>query len=91
MKDSEFYTATMANLYAQQGHFKKAAEIYRFILSKEPDRADIAESLNRVEQELTASESKPKDLADLFKAWFQLADKYRRIQSLKKLKQDLLS
>ena len=38
-------TVTMAEIYAAQGHTDQAAEIYRRLLTKEPNRADIRQRL----------------------------------------------
>ena len=93
MTGVEFHTATMAKVYVQQGHYQKAAEIYRHILSKEPDRQDIARSLSMVEQRLANMEPeserdiKERDLVYLFQKWFRMAAGHGRIETLKKLKQ----
>ena len=93
MTDVEFHTATMAKVYAQQGHYKKAAEIYRHILSNEPDRQDVATELSMVEQKLadmepeSETDTRESDLVYLFQKWFQMASRHRRIETLKKLKQ----
>ena len=95
MTDVEFHTATMAKVYAQQGHYQKAAEIYRHILSNEPDRQDIAMELSMVEQKLADMEpeserdTRESDLVCLFQKWFQMASRHRRIEFLKKLKQQI--
>ncbi len=94
MSDLDFYTATMAKVYVQQGHYNKAAEIYRHILSNEPERQDIAMELSMVEQRLaeieSEADSRENDLVFLFQKWFQMAAKYRRIETLKKLKHHFL-
>ncbi len=83
----------MAKVYADQGKLEKAAEIYRHILSKEPDRQDIARSLSMVEQKLADMEpeserdTRESNLVYLFQKWFQMASRHRRIETLKKLKQ----
>ena len=93
MSHPDFYTATMAGVYAQQGHYQKAAEIYRHILSNEPDRQDIAAALSMVEQKLAPMKSESEkhmrngDLVHLFQKWFQMAAGQGRIASLKRLKQ----
>ena len=51
MEDTEFYTATMAKVYADQGHTEKAIEIYKFILDRDPERSDIREALESLETE----------------------------------------
>ena len=42
MSDEEFATATLADLYAQQGHFDKALEIYERLVQKNPDDPELA-------------------------------------------------
>ena len=44
-KETDFYTGTMAKVYAGQGHWDKAAEIYRHLLRMEPERTDYLEAL----------------------------------------------
>ena len=95
MTTGEFHTATMAKVYAQQGHYRKAADIYRYILTREPDREDIIAELSIVEKQLTElePESKPdcgdKDLVCLFHKWFQMAAGHDRIEHLQKLKRQM--
>ena len=52
MQDNIFHTATMAKVYADQGNLKKAADIYRYILDREPKRQDIRKSLSEIEIKL---------------------------------------
>ncbi|MFC1814984.1 hypothetical protein ACFL0M_03365, partial [Thermodesulfobacteriota bacterium] len=86
MNDSAFYTVTMAKVFADQGYFEKAAEIYRYLLKKEPERLDLIETLADVEKKLS---EKPKksitDLLPLFDKWIDLLLKYNNLQKLKKL------
>jgi cytochrome c-type biogenesis protein CcmH/NrfG len=44
-KETDFYTGTMAKVYADQGHWDKTAEIYRHLLRLEPERIDYLEAL----------------------------------------------
>lgn len=44
-----FATATVADLYVQQGYLDKAQAIYRELLEAQPDDASIRDRLNRVE------------------------------------------
>ncbi|MGD2187324.1 MAG: hypothetical protein PVI71_14430 [Desulfobacterales bacterium] len=86
-KETDFYTATMAKVYAEQGHWDKAAEIYRYLLKREPERDDYLEDLAKAERNLKSSGEKPfEDLAPLFQQWFDLMLKYRNLQKLRKLK-----
>ena len=52
MQDSDFKTATMAKVYSSQGHYEKAAQIYKHLLECEPDRQDLARALAVVEKKL---------------------------------------
>ena len=90
MSDTEFYTATMAKVYAAQGHFEKAAEIYRYLLNREPDRQDLIDALSEMEKKLSEKTSKTgTDLVPLFSKWIDLMLRYARIQKLKKFQQGL--
>ncbi len=86
-KEKDFYTATMAKVYAEQGHWDKAAEIYRYLLKREPERDDYLEALAKAERNIISSGKKPfEDLAPLFHQWFDLMLKYKNLQKLRKLK-----
>jgi cytochrome c-type biogenesis protein CcmH/NrfG len=74
-------TVTLARLFAAQGHWEKAVNIYRRLLEREPDRPDIA-------QALAEAESQVKDAGDmdaLFRQWIDLLLKYDRLRKLKRL------
>ena len=86
-KETEFYTATMARVYADQGHLEKAAEIYRHLLKSEPGRDDYLEALAGVERKIVSSGKKPAErLAPLFHQFFDLLLKFKSLQKLRKLK-----
>ena len=86
-KETDFYTATMARVYADQGYWDKAAEIYRHLLQLEPERSDYLEALAEAEKKIISSGRKPlEDLAPLFHQWFDLMLKYKNLQKLRKLK-----
>ena len=90
MKDTDFYTETMAGVYAQQGHFEKAVEIYRFLLAQEPNRKDIADALAEIEKRVAKGGAKTdRDLVPLFRKWVQLVLEVNRLQKLKKCQHDL--
>lgn len=50
--DPLFYTASVAGLCARQGHFEKSAEIYAFLLEREPGREDLKQALDGVKGRL---------------------------------------
>jgi len=46
----EFYTETLASIYASQGHLDKAIEIYRYLLSQTPESEAIKRALSDAER-----------------------------------------
>ena len=85
--ETDFYTATMAKVYADQGYWEKAAEIYRHLLKQEPERNDYLEALAEAERKIISSGKKPSEnLVRLFHQWFDLMLKYKNLQKLRKLK-----
>ncbi len=87
MEDTDFKTETMAKVYVNQGHYEKAAEIYKHLIELEPDRPDIAQALAEVKKKQYEKEkSSNADLTVLFEKWLELMFSYNRLQCLKKLK-----
>jgi hypothetical protein len=85
-KDNQFYTLTMARVYAGQGYFEKAADIYRHLLAREPGRGDLAKALAEAEQ--AAQENRKSDhdrLVALLVRWLDLAAGRRRIDRLQQV------
>ncbi|KPJ76509.1 MAG: hypothetical protein AMJ54_11325 [Deltaproteobacteria bacterium SG8_13] len=88
----DIQTATMARIYTQQGHYRKAAEIYRHLLGNDPSRQDLAEALAEVESmQAAGARSGKKDLAPLLREWIRLAVCYRQVQQLRRMKNNLSS
>ncbi|MGD8989816.1 MAG: hypothetical protein PVI00_00040 [Desulfobacterales bacterium] len=85
-KETDFYTATMAKVYSEQGHWNKAAKIYRHLLAREPERDDYLEALAEVERKATQKRQKSlEDLDGLFHQWFDLMFKYKNLLKLRDL------
>jgi predicted membrane chloride channel (bestrophin family) len=92
IKDPDFYTVTMARVYEDQGHWGKAAEIYRYLLKQEPERKDIADALAEAEKRLDEGITKnADDLTPLIGEWIHLMFRYKRLQKLRQLKNQLQS
>jgi hypothetical protein len=87
IKDSDFYTVTMARVYENQGLWDKAAEIYRYLLRQEPEREDFAEALSKAERKIEDGMHKePDDLVPLFREWINLLLQFRRLREMRQLK-----
>lgn len=85
-KETDFYTATMAKVYSEQGHWNKAADIYRHLLAQEPDRDDYLEALAEVEKKAKQNRQKSLENLDaLFHQWFDLMFKYKNLLKLRAL------
>jgi len=73
----QFFTATMAKLYADQGYLRKAAAIYRHLVDQDPDRQDLSDALAAVEKQIK-QRNKPnwKELGLLIREWIALQEEY---------------
>jgi hypothetical protein len=73
MPSPESYTAAMARLYADQGYLRKAAEIYRHMICKHPDRGDLREELEKLERRIAGAASPTrKDVELLLREWIRM-------------------
>jgi len=85
--EPEFYTHTMAKVYADQGHYEEAGKIYRHLLEKDPGQPELKEALAEIEMILSQTPSpSTQKLVPLFREWIALAFKYRNLQKLKQIK-----
>ncbi len=85
--DNDFRTATMARVYSSQGHYEKAAQIYKHLLKREPDRQDLSRELAGVEKKLhEKTKGSNEDLGVLFSTWVDLILRYKRMRYLRKIK-----
>ena len=82
-----FYTETMAKVYAAQGHWEKAAEIYRHLLAEAPTRKDLADALVEIEKKIdTDLQTDPEQLVPLFREWIELLFRWEKLKKLRKIK-----
>lgn len=82
----DIYTETMAEVYADQGHWEKVVEIYRHLLAIEPQRLEYADALAEAENQVKMSRKAPAQLVPLFCEWIDLLFKLEELRKLKKLK-----
>ena len=86
---TEFYTKTMANVYAGQGYFAKAVEIYRYLLKHDPESLELNDLLSEVEKKFNEKQKKDREILErLFGKWIYLQLSYNMLQKLKKFKQN---
>ena len=86
-KEIGIYTETMAKVYAAQGHWEKAAEIYRHLLSGAPARNDFADALAEAEKKIPKDSHKnPEQLVHLFREWIELLFRRENLKKLRNLK-----
>ncbi|HYW49773.1 MAG TPA: tetratricopeptide repeat protein, partial [Gemmatimonadaceae bacterium] len=64
----EFVTETMAALYAQQGFTQQAVDVYRALLSREPDNVTLQHKVSDLEAVLASAEAQSSLDADADKA-----------------------
>lgn len=89
-EDIAFYTKTMAKVYIDQGHLKKAAEIYQYLLKITPDKPNLVRALSDLEEQITKNrQNNTSRLVNLFSQWIDLVHRYKQLQQLKKLQRDL--
>ena len=84
VEKQEFETETMAGIYANQGHYGKAIDIYRRLLEQHPDRSDLRDKLLRIETQKKYEDENR--LADKFSEWLDLLMKRKKLNALKQLK-----
>jgi hypothetical protein len=77
-------TVTLARLYAQQGHWGEAAEIYRGLLRENPGRDDLREAL--ADAERRRSRRTPEEVVPLLREWIDLLFRCDRLRRLRRLK-----
>ena len=82
--DKEFETETMARIYADQGHYDKAAVIYRRLLMQTPERDDLRHQLESIET--LQKKAEDRDLSEQLSEWVQLLMKKKQIDKLRKLR-----
>lgn len=92
IEDSDFYTETMAKVYTDQGYLEKAAEIYRYLVQREPDRRDLIGKLSEIEKRVNEKKNTGKEhLALLFNQWIDLVLKHNKLIKLKKVSKSVSS
>jgi cytochrome c-type biogenesis protein CcmH/NrfG len=80
-------TVTLARLYAQQGHWRQAAAIYRSLLQEDPGRAELRQALAEAESRM--AEGQADELAPLFREWIDLLFRHDRVRRLRRFKRRL--
>lgn len=67
------YTPTMAELYAQQGYLRKAAEIYHHLLDGNPRHEGWLAALQRIEDKIAVQEAPSrKEIGLMMREWIDM-------------------
>ncbi len=82
--DQKFETETMAGIYASQGHYRKAIELYRRLLEQQPERSDLEDKLLRIEDKQKYEDENR--LTAKFSEWIELLMNHKKLDTLKKLR-----
>ena len=85
--NKEFETETMAQIYADQGHYEKATVIYRRLLMQAPEREDLRDKLKTIED--LQKSSGAQHLSTQFSEFINLLLKKKKIDNLRKLSKSL--
>lgn len=87
IKDKSLWTQTLADVYAGQGYWGEAAEIYRHLLEQSPGNREYLDALGEIRNRSTASEpvSSVDPLVGLMSTWLDLEMGYARLNRLKSL------
>lgn len=89
-QDVDIYTETMAKVYADQGHWAKAVEIYRHLVQLEPGRLDLLDALEHARQKMEEQpDTTPDKLVPLFRKWIGLLLQQEKLERLRKLRRKL--
>ena len=80
------YTETMAKVYADQGHWAKAVEIYRHLAAEQPGRQDFVTALVEAEKKMNEIPlERPDRLVPLFREWIELLFQLEKLKKLKRI------
>ena len=89
-QDVDIYTETMAKVYADQGHWAKAVEIYRHLVELEPERQDLLDALEHAREKMKEfTHASPEQLVPLFRKWIKLLLQQEKLEKLRKLRSKL--
>jgi tetratricopeptide (TPR) repeat protein len=59
MENNGIVTATLADIYLEQGHLEKAVEIYEKLVRKEPDNTFYKQRLSSLKKDLKEKQKGP--------------------------------
>ena len=90
--DLPIKTATMAKIFAQQGHYDEAIEIYRYLLSKDPHQENLADALARtVEKRDKELATDSRDIPSILSNYIELLLNFRQVLDLQDLQRQVIS
>ena len=87
-EELDLRTATMAKLLVNQGHYRKAADIYRYLAQQNPDPAAYANVLADLKHKIE-QQARSRDLAALIQKWVSLLLKVEQLRYLRQVRENI--
>lgn len=97
---SDFFTPTMAGIYASQGYLEEAVRIYAHILEKHPHREELKEALQAVKDRIENIQDESVNIAvtksgeakasPVFESWFRILLRYSHILKLRLIQKRII-
>ena len=89
-REIDIYTETMAKVYADQGHWAKAVDIYQHLVQAEPRRQHLIDALEHARQKMEEQpDTRSEELVPLFREWIELLLQHEKLEKLKQLQAKL--
>lgn len=83
--DKTFYTVTMARLLSQQGRYDQAERIYRHLVGRMPERADLRQALEETAAKLASTSDRWPAVTALIERWVRLTLRYQALRRLRRI------
>ena len=87
-EELDLRTATMAKVLVNQGHYRKAADIYRYLAEQNPDPTAYADVLAELENKIE-QQARSRDLAALIQKWVSLLLKVEHLKYLQQVRNNI--
>jgi Arc/MetJ-type ribon-helix-helix transcriptional regulator len=83
--DKTFYTETMARLLTRQGRYDSAAEVYHYLLERQPHRLDFKQALEEVLARIPQGADNWEAVSQRVDRWVTLMLRHKALRQLQQL------